>query len=234
MKRRLVVLGLFAAVVIGAAVLVRLNFYHVHVRYRLSVDVQDGDQLRTGSSVIELRYTMQPDSTVNLGGPDIHPRPLGYAPTVDLGDKGLLFLTFMDARRTPDQERAFVRQLFCPLDEIGCLPFAAYDKPGTMIGRNYSQQKAALEDVRRQSGPRDVAFTVLPQLVRFRDINDPHTLVRVSPDDLAANFGPGVELKRVILELTDAPITPQPPIWPQWLKQRENRYAGILFRMPTP
>jgi hypothetical protein len=38
----------------------------------------------------------------------------------------------------------------------------------------------------RQSGPRVVAFTVLPELVRFRDINDPHTLAVVSPDDHVA------------------------------------------------
>jgi len=232
MKRWLVALGGLAALVIAAVVLVRLNFYSIDVRYRLTLEVQDGDLIRTGSSVIDISYTMKPDSSVDLDGPDTRSRPLGYAPTVDLGNKGLLFLTLMDARRTADQERAFVRQLFCPLDEIGCLPFAAYDKPGTIIGATYRQQKAALDDVLRQSGPRDVPFTVLPQLVRFRDINDPHTLVRVSPDDLAASFGPGVQLRRVILELTDQPTTQQPEIWPQWLKQAGNRYAGILFAVP--
>ncbi|TAI60520.1 hypothetical protein CWO89_40235 [Bradyrhizobium sp. Leo170] len=68
----------------------------------------------------------------------------------------------------------------------------------------------------RQSGPRDVPFVILPKLVRFRDIT-PQTLVRVSPYDLAASFGPVVSLKRVVLQLTDDPITPPPNIWPQWL-----------------
>jgi hypothetical protein len=36
----------------------------------------------------------------------------------------------------------------------------------------------------------------------------------VSPYDLAASFGPGVELKRVTLELTDDPITPMPEYGP--------------------
>jgi hypothetical protein len=31
-----------------------------------------------------------------------------------------------------------------------------------------------------------------------------------TPDDLAASFGPGVQLKRVILQLTNDPITPPP------------------------
>jgi hypothetical protein len=54
------------------------------------------------------------------------------------------------------------------------------------------------------------------------DINDPNTLVPVSPNDLAASFGPGVELKRVILQLTDDPITPQPENWPKWLKVKHQ------------
>jgi hypothetical protein len=36
----------------------------------------------------------------------------------------------------------------------------------------------------------------MPLLVRFRDMNDPKTLERVDPNDLAASFGPGVYLKR--------------------------------------
>jgi hypothetical protein len=75
------------------------------------------------------------------------------------------------------------------VDDIGCLPFAAYFQPGTDIGLSYSQQKAALHQLLRQSGPRDVPFVILPKLVRFRDIT-PQTLVRVSPYDLAASFGP--------------------------------------------
>jgi len=86
------------------------------------------------------------------------------------------------------------------VDDIGCLPFAAYFQPGTDIGLSYSQQKAALHQLLRQSGPRDVPFVILPKLVRFRDIT-PQTLVRVSPYDLAASFGPGVSLKRVVLQI---------------------------------
>jgi len=41
-------------------------------------------------------------------------------------------------------------------------------------------------------------LAVLPELARFRDINEPLSLTLVSPNDLAAGFGPGVELKRVI------------------------------------
>lgn len=46
-----------------------------------------------------------------------------------------------------------------------------------------------------------------PALVTFPDINDPVTVTKVDPDNLAATFGPGVSLKRITLELTDEPVT---------------------------
>jgi len=84
------------------------------------------------------------------------------------------------------------------------------------------------------SGPRDVPFAVLPRLGRFRDLNEPLSLTPVSPYDLAASFGPGVELKRVILQLTNDPVTPPPAVWPQWLTKKGYTYDydRILFHMP--
>jgi len=217
-------LKIFAGLVVFVIGYIWLSFYDVHVRYRLTVEVQDADQIKAGSSVVEASYSIQPDWL--WAGPSTHVRIVGYAPTVDLGENGLLFLTFVDATRTPDQERERNRQASCGFNDIGCLPFAAYHKPG--VNRDFSQRKVALNELRRQSGPRDVPFAVLPKLVRFRDINDPHTLAVVSPDDLAASFGPGVELKRVILQLTDEPIAPQPENWPQWLrvKHQNTEFSG--------
>jgi hypothetical protein len=103
-----------------------------------------------------------------------------------------------------------------------CLPFEAYGETGTGVATDYSKRKVPLDGLLRQSGPRNVPFAALPKLVRFRDINDPHTLTQLSPNDLAASFGPGAELKRVVLQLTDDPVTPPPKIWPQWLTIRRQ------------
>jgi hypothetical protein len=203
-------------------------FYHsIHVRYRLTVEVKDGDQLKTGSGVVDISYAIFPDDFVFLDGPDAHARVVGYAVTVELGNNRLLFLTFEDAERTPAQHRARNAVVRCPLDDIGCLPFAAYGKPGRDIGSMYSQQKMALHEVLGRSGPRDVPFAVLPRLVRFLNIDEPNTAVPVSPFDLAAGFGPGVKLNRVILELTNDPVTPPPEIWPDWLKVKGR---NAIFR----
>jgi hypothetical protein len=221
-KGCLTALGIFAGLAILVIGYFWLNFYHVHVRYRLTVEVRDDDQIKTGSSVIDVSYNIQPDRSVSLGGSDTHPRVVGYAPTVDLGEKGMLFLTFANASRTPAQRVERNKRVSCPLDDVGCLAFAAYDKPGTDLGVAYSQQKVALNELLRQSGPRDVPFIVLPEFVRFRDIDDPHTLVSLPPTGLAASFGAGIELKRVTLRLTDDAVTPAPDNWPQWLKVKNQ------------
>lgn len=216
MKTFVTVVAICALIIISVYACTSAIFQTIHVRYRLTVEVNVGDQVKASSGVIEVSYPIFPDSFVNLDGPNNHPRVVGYAITVDLGERGLLFLTFAEAQRSPDQRRSRIR---CTLDDIGCLAFAAYR---TGIGDSYSQQKTALNDLLGQSGPRDVPFTDLPELVRFLDINDPTTLVPVSPFDLAASFGPGVKLSRVILELTDSAETPEPEIWPDWLKIKKN------------
>ena len=103
-----------------------------------------------------------------------------------------------------------------------CLPFEAYGERGTTVATHYDDRKAPLEALLRQSGPRDVPFAALPKLARFRDGDDSRLLVHVSPYNLAATFGSGVELKRVVLQLTGDPITPPPKVWPQWLTIRRQ------------
>jgi hypothetical protein len=213
-----------------AAVYGCVSFFYQNyqVRFRLTAEVKDGDQIRTGSSVLEVEYPIYPDSFLNLDGPSSFRRVVGYAPTVDLGKKGLLFLTFIDASRTSQQIIEFNKRIFCSLDAVPCLPFAAYAKAGSLpVTVTFSSQKAALDELLRQSGPQDVPFVALPQLVRFFDINDKPTKKIVSPFDLSASFGPGVALQRVVLELTHGAITPEPQIWPQWMKVRRQ---NVEFR----
>ena len=181
----------------------------------------DGDEIRTGSSVLEVEYPIVPDG-LNTGISSFR-RVIGYAVTVDLGEKGAAFLIFFNAHRTSKQVIELNKRIFCALDEVPCLPFIAYAGPGSLsVTSTPSEQKAALDQLLRRSGPRDVPFVALPQLVRFLDISDKSTKRIVSPFDLSASFGPGVELSRVVLELTRGVITPAPPIWPQGQRLREK------------
>jgi hypothetical protein len=218
MKGCLIALGIPVGLVILVIGLFWLNYYDVHVRYRLTVEVQDGDQVKTGSSVIEVLYDIQP--TWSWSGPNNYTRVVGYAPTVDLGEKGMLFLTFVNATRTPDQRQARNRQFFCAANDMWCLAFAAYGiRAPTGIGPAFAERKPAPDKLLRQMGPRDVPFDMLPALETFRDTDGRHFYLNPRPENLAATFGAGVELKRVVLQLTDDPVTSMPNIWPQWLKQ---------------
>ncbi len=227
MKGCLGAFAIFVGIAVVGIAYWLINYPTIHVRYRLTLEVQDGDEIKSGTSVISVTYNIYPDSFESLGGPSSYRPVVGYAPTVDLGTKGLLFLTFVNADRSPPQWIERNKQLQCPLYDIACVPFAAYDEPGTGVPIIESQQKAALYDLLHQSGPRDVPFTILPQLARFADLNDQHSYMSVSPFNLAASFGPGVELKRVVLELTSDPITPAPEIWPEWLKE-SGQMVGTL------
>lgn len=219
----LTALGVPVGLVIAGVGLLWLNFYTVHVRYRLTVEVQDGGQIKTGSSVIDVSYNIEPSWSPSQY--NSFPLPVGYAPTVDLGKKGLLFLTFSNATRTPAQRAERNKQVFCLFNDIGCLPFAAYRLSGGAA--DYARKKTALEDLLRQTGPRDVPFVTLSRLIRFVDVDGQQKSVDLSPDDLAASFGPGVQLKRVVLQLTDDPVTPRPENWPQWLKEKGQMSAVL-------
>jgi hypothetical protein len=104
--------------------------------------------------------------------------------------------------------------------------------PQNFLDTAGNKRKAALDELLHKSGPRDVPFAVLPRFGRFLDINDPLLLVPVPPYDLAASFGSGVELKRVILQLTDERVTPPPENWPQWLKEK-GQMRGKLRGYPN-
>lgn len=54
---------------------------------------------------------------------------------------------------------------------------------------------------------RDVPRKHYPLLVTFDDINDPASVRRVNPGDLAATFGLGYRLNAITLSITDAPVT---------------------------
>jgi hypothetical protein len=46
-----------------------------------------------------------------------------------------------------------------------------------------------------------------PLLVTFTDMQDPTSVTRVDPANLAASFGTGVRLKRIEVEVTDDDVT---------------------------
>lgn len=56
--------------------------------------------------------------------------------------------------------------------------------------------------------PAELDNMEIPALVRFRDERDPNTVEFVDPANLAASFGPGVNLRSVTVQITKEPISP--------------------------
>ena len=104
---------------------------NIPVRFRLTLEVKDGEQIRMGSSVLEVEYPIVPDS-LNIGTSSFR-RVIGYAVTVDLGQKGLLFLTFINAHRTSKQVIELNKRIFCALDEVPCLPVHCLRRSGKFV-----------------------------------------------------------------------------------------------------
>jgi hypothetical protein len=217
---------LLVLIVLGAAYAAwSTTFRTTHVRMRVTIDVDENGVEKIGSGVFELSYFTTLDALV-VDGRDASPKIKGYAVTVDMGRRGLLFLTFEDALRTTAEQIARNKIVFCGLSDIGCLPFAAYGKLVQPQDETYASERKSLALLLNQSGPRDVPFVVLPRLARLPDDKVGTPLVTVSPFDLAASFGPGVRLKNIVLSLTDEPITPPPQSWPIWL--RVPGFVGTL------
>lgn len=176
-------------------------------RYRLTVEVETPEGLKTGSSVIEVSTSMTSSTSIPSPGAVRH-RMSGEAVTIDLGQHGTLFALL---RSDVDVDWA-TNLLFLLAPEVGAVQDenGKYDSDASFRAR----YEAMLQNRRLIVLPKTFhTISVLrdmparPMLVRFRDITDPTTVERVDPDDLAASFGEGVKLRRVTVQLTDDPVT---------------------------
>lgn len=66
------------------------------------------------------------------------------------------------------------------------------------------QARAAAQDAEVKL---DLPQWLYPLLVTFTDIDDPSSVQRVDPANLAASFGPGIRLKRITVEVSDDDVT---------------------------
>jgi hypothetical protein len=178
-------------------------------RYRLTVEVDTPEGLKTGSSVIEVQTRRASKNAIPS------PRMLSYkvrgeAVTVDLGQRGLLFALLRSEISSSWAGRAF--EMMAPPtprdeaigmdDEYGYRRARALALKGPQviprhIKGNYGAQNPKPSD----------PSNAWPMLVRFLDIADPKTLAKVDPDALAVSFGKGVKLRRITVERTEDAVT---------------------------
>ncbi len=168
-------------------------------RFRMTVEVDTPQGLRTGSSVYQV-------SAYNTGSilPDAAKRDWqikGEAVAVDLPGGRTLFALLRTGAHFTDMMGLSMNSLHPDFEGTG---YDVVGVAGDLASGDYP-------------GPAEVAPADYPLLVTFRDMQDPTSVTRVDPANLAASFGPGVRLKRIVVEVTDDDVT-----------------SGIEKRLPKP
>lgn len=190
-------------------------------RYRMTVEVETSQGLRTGSSVIEVRTDVASKLSVPTPGA-VNMRANGEAVAVDLPGGKTLFALLQSEDSTN-----WAAGVMFNLSPIA----SAKDTEDTFL-RTFGNM-LALEGVitlprywpkRRGYDHTGFPRTAYPMLVTFEDLADPTSVETVDPDDLAASFGEGVRLKRITVQMTEAAVTTGIEKRLKWADADRNRH----------
>jgi hypothetical protein len=186
MKRTVIAVALIST---GAFLFYNVAYPSLTLRYRLTLEAEVVGQPKIGSGVIEVIYRKQPEFA---SGRDRVSSHRGQAVVLDLGERGTLFALLTAGSDSRSIPASIVLRAFD-------FPGGAF--PGPTVEAGFSQ-------IRKLSGKRELPLTSLPLLVRFRDINDPMTVEKVDPTDIASSFGAGTKLVRASIEVVPGGIWP--------------------------
>ncbi|HZO48126.1 MAG TPA: hypothetical protein VFB68_19680 [Xanthobacteraceae bacterium] len=176
--------GVLAALAVGGYVAWILLFPVYTSRFRLTVEVETPQGLKSGSSVIETTIR-----DVKVGLPEMRGLQYGArgeAVFVDLG-RGRHVIALLTFGATGGDQ-----------DRLNGLVYAAL-APG---------RRSDWREVASLRGSGDLPPDSIPTLVTFADINDPKTARVVQPQEFESVFGPGVRFKRAWIETVPAGIWP--------------------------
>lgn len=157
-------------------------------RFRMTVEVDTPEGLRTGSSVYEVTAGNRTAILPDMADRDKSLR--GEAVAVDLPDGRTLFALL----KTPNWRR----------DDLVGMSMDALDP---VYNNDWVESAERISDGDGIVSPAEVHPEVYPYLVTFRNPQVPETVQRVDPANLAKSFGEGVRLERVWVEVTDDPVT---------------------------
>ena len=186
-------------------------------RYRMTVEVETPEGLRSGSSVIEVSSSIASKETFpmpNKVSTQVH----GEAVAVDLG-KGRVLFALLNKRGLAEGANNYA------FDALFTKPWAGADEYLREVNELVTRRDVAVlpphdphldmqsyksgVDTVVRSGPlpKELLFGKYPMLVTFGDLRDPRSVIAVDPADLAKAFGSGIVLKRITVQPTDAAVT---------------------------
>ena len=161
----------------------------VTYRYRLTLEIETPEGLKTGTGVIENRWVSH---VFTVRGVSLQCTLSGEAVVVDLGTRGVVFST-LNERMSDGRTHAHAG--------YGC------DLPLKVVGRLESRQEDRQRRLARGGVSVDLLPAEVPLLVRFRALNEPMSVEDIDPQNLTGRLGPGVRLRRVHFETTSDAVT---------------------------
>jgi hypothetical protein len=206
MRTLAIILGVVAA--LGAAFLWAFPTYS-H-RYRLTVDVDTPEGVRSASSVIEVER--KDETWILIAQGRFVSRVHGEAVFVDLGaGRNVIALLAHGPNGSNVGQRVSLA--------IEAYGFFKWDKDA-WTGRAKMQ------------GPVELKAPLIPTFVTFSDLSDPKTARVVRPEEFEAVFGKGVRFKRAFIEMVPTGTWPFNRLgWPRSLVG-EPVTRGIEAKLP--
>lgn len=197
------------------------------IRYKMTVEVETPEGIKTGSAVREISMVSRPEMLAE--GNDTHVRlEEGEAIVVDLGQRGILFATLGGSM---DDGIAAMFNAFpshCPEGNVSRCGI-----------RHYSSLKNDAEAL--------LPVKSYPTLITFKNLQDPLSVITARdvssclPDQSSCEnlivslenaFGKGVLLKRITIKLTHEGPTEEIKKWLPWLEVLKGKYlhGGSISR----
>lgn len=163
--------------------------YLPNYRYKLTVEVDTPEGVKSGHSVIEVIKPWRPGASSR-----------GQAVAVDLPGRQTLFV-LLRSEQTSDWSDDAMAPAWPPIQRSGDeeKDVAALLRAARAMGQ------VPLPRVRKLGAMGEMDHT--PYFVRFKDMRDPMTIEKVDPDNMARSFGEGVRLKGLLVEITEETVS---------------------------
>ncbi|MEZ4104302.1 MAG: hypothetical protein R3B60_03370 [Candidatus Paceibacterota bacterium] len=208
---------IFLIIVVAVITYYKFTYPTFTYKYRMTVEVETPEGIKSGSSVIEVRTEQWPEWISGLsGGNTENSYVTGESVFVDLGDEKNI-VVLLAAGSYAQIENAIV-----------------YLAPQAFLNVGFPESSSGLKSIwasrlsKMTSEKIEVRPELVPTMVSFQDLDDPKSVQliyaadryevvnkqgwreyprKVVINDFNTKFGDGYELKGVWLELTDDPIT---------------------------
>jgi hypothetical protein len=180
--------GLFILALVAGSFLLawKIPFPSATVRYRMTVEVETPEGIKSGSAVREVDMWLHPHILPEQVSAFSSVK--GEAVEVDLGQRGVLFTLLTGGRHYSVLAAAFPSSSKDPLDAESIRHYASVP-----VGTTGSLKP--------------VKYKELARGVTFKDLNDPKTVKSVNYEDMTDAFGSGVKIKQINIEITNDLVT---------------------------